>query len=129
MFWDKFEKDLKYAYTVVDRRAQRVFHNDEAKLRSLVNDRIRADFLKMTNSILKIQLGGVPLTLAFQSVIDSLRNEVNTYNRNNGLTKFCNARQQRNISQAEIEGKTNKLLDSTWEKLTNGEVIEYHPSF
>ena len=81
MFWDKFEKELKYAYAVVDRRAQRVVHDDEAKLRSLVNDRIRADFLKMTNSILKIQLGGVSLTLAFQSVIDSLRNEVNTYNR------------------------------------------------
>ena len=28
-----------------------------------------------------------------------------------------------------MDGKTKKRSDSTWETLTNGEVIEYHPSF
>ena len=56
MYWDKFEKDLKEAYTIIGRRAMRVVHDDESKLRSLVNERIKADFLKTTNSVLKIQL-------------------------------------------------------------------------
>ena len=129
MYWEKFEKDLKYSYAIIDRRAGQIVHDDESKLRSLVNERIRADFLKTTNSVLKIQLETVPLALTFQGALDSLRNEVNTYNRNNGVSRFRNARQQRNVSSTEVQGRTKKRTDSTWEKLTNGEIIEYHPSF
>ena len=92
MYWDKFEKDLKHAYAVVDQKARRIVHDDEDKLRSLVNQRIKADFLKTTNAVLKIQLGSVPLVLIFQNTLDSLRNEVNNYNRGNGITKFKTAR-------------------------------------
>ena len=85
MYWQKFEKDLKYAYAIVDRRAQRVVHDDESKLRSLVNERIKADFLRNTNTVLKIQLGSVPLTLTFQAALAALRNEVNAHNRDLSL--------------------------------------------
>ena len=129
MYWDKFEKDLKHAYAVIDKKARRVVHDDPAKLRSLVNERIKADFLKSTNSVLKIELGKVPLTLTFQNALNALRNEVNIFNRAQGVTKYRAARQQRNISSAEVDGRHKRRTDSTWEKLTNGEVIEYHPSF
>ena len=113
MFWQKFEKDLKYAYAIVDRRAQRVVHDDEAKLRSLVNEQIKANFIKSTNTILKIQLITVPLTLIFQAALAALCNKVNVHNRDNGLSKFKSARQQRNISATEVEGRTKRRTDST----------------
>ena len=67
--------------------------------------------------------------MTFQNALNVLRNEVNTYNRANGVTKYRAARQQRNISSAEVDGRTKRRTDSTWEKLTNREIIEYHPSF
>ena len=79
--------------------------------------------------MLKIQLGSVPLVFTFQNALDSLRNEVNNYNRDNGITKFRTARQQRNISEVDVSGRTKRRTNSTWETLINGEVIEYHPSF
>ena len=32
MFWDKFEKELKYAYAMVDKRVQRVVYDNATKL-------------------------------------------------------------------------------------------------
>lgn len=32
MFWDKFEKELKQAYSIIDRRANRIVHDDEDRL-------------------------------------------------------------------------------------------------
>ena len=72
MYWEKFEKELKYAYSVVDRRAGRIVHDDVTKLRTLLNDKIKADFLKTTVAVLKIQLGSIPLTLTFQNTFDSI---------------------------------------------------------
>ena len=37
MYWEKFEKDVKYAYSIIDRRNNRVVYDDEQKLRSLLN--------------------------------------------------------------------------------------------
>ena len=88
MYWEKFEKELKYAYSVVDRRAGRIVHDDVTKLRTLLNDKIKADFLKTTVAVLKIQLGSMPLTLTFQNALDSIRNEVNNHIRDHG-GRFC----------------------------------------
>ena len=129
MYWQKFEKDLTHAYATVDRRAQRMVYDDEAKLRSLVNKRMKAYFLKSTNRVLKIQLATVSLTLTFQAALAALCNEVNAHNRDNGLSKFKTTRQQRNISSTEVEGWIKKHTNSTWEKLTNGVVIEFYLSF
>ena len=49
MYWDKFERDLKQAYAIVDQDARRVVYDDPAKLRSLLNHRIKANYLKTTN--------------------------------------------------------------------------------
>ena len=76
-----------------------------------------------------MQLGSVPLTLTFQGALDALRNKVNAHNRDSGISKFKGARQQRNISSTDVRGRTKRRTDATWEKLTNGEIIEYHPSF
>ena len=32
MYWDKFEKDLKQAYSTIDKKACRIVHDDETKL-------------------------------------------------------------------------------------------------
>ena len=104
-------------------------YDDEAKLRSLVNKRMKAYFLKSTNRVLKIQLATVSLTLTFQAALAALCNEVNAHNRDNGLSKFKTTRQQRNISSTEVEGWIKKHTNSTWEKLTNGVVIEFYLSF
>ena len=85
MYWLKFEKELKLAYAIIDHKAQRVVHDNGDKLRALLNKRIKADFLKTTVSVLKIQLGTVPLTLTFETTMSSIRNEVNNYN--NALTR------------------------------------------
>ena len=47
-------------------------HDDVTKLRTLLNDKIKADFLKTTVAVLKIQLGSMPLTLTFQNALDSI---------------------------------------------------------
>ena len=79
MYWGKFEKDLKYAYSVLDRRHNRQVYDDEQKLRSLLNERIKADFLATTLANLKIQLGNQPMVLTFDSALTSLRQEVFTH--------------------------------------------------
>mmetsp|Transcript_8019 Transcript_8019/g.11452 ORF Transcript_8019/g.11452 Transcript_8019/m.11452 type:complete len:107 (-) Transcript_8019:1860-2180(-) len=89
---------------------------------------MKSDFLSTTLAVLKIQLGRVPLTLKFQSALGSIRNEVSNYNRYNG-GKFRSARSQHRISKVKNGNRTKTRADSTWEMLTNGEVIEYHRSF
>ena len=129
MDWTKFEKDLKHAYAIVDRRKQRVVYDDEQKLRSLVTKRIKADFLAPTLAVLEIQLAAIPLTLTFQAALDALRSKVTQWKDSSTGAKFARARQQRQISEVNPSNRTKTRTDSTWVTLTNGEVIEYHPSF
>ena len=79
--------------------------------------------------MLKIQLAAVPLVLTFQSALTALRNEVNQHKKSSTGGRFARARQQRQISEVTQPGRAETRTDSSWEKLTNGEVIEYHPSF
>ena len=129
MDWDTFEKDLKHAYAIVDRRSNRVVHDDQQKLRTLLTKRIKADFLATPLAVLKIQLAAVPLVLTFQSALTALRNEVTQYKKGSTGGRFARARQQRQISEITQPGRAKTRTDSSWEKLTNGEIIEYHPSF
>ena len=129
MDWTTFEKNLKHAYAIVDRRKQRIVYDDEQKLRSLITKRIKADFLGPTLAVLEIQLAAVPLTLSFQAALDALRNKVTQWKDSSTGAKFARARQQRHISEVNPSNRTKTRTDSTWATLTNGEVIEYHPSF
>ena len=79
--------------------------------------------------MLKIQLATVPLVLTFQSALTALRNEVTQHKKSSTGGRFARARQQRQISEVTQPGRAKTRTDSSWEKLTNGEVIEYHPSF
>eukprot|EP00980_Cylindrotheca_fusiformis_P021541 scaffold8394_cov85-Cylindrotheca_fusiformis.AAC.1 len=57
MWWDRFERELKEAYAIVDRNAGRNVHEDDAKLRKLVNHRVTADFLKGAKDVLLVEMG------------------------------------------------------------------------
>lgn len=96
---DTFEKQLKQAYAIIDRRSSRIVYNDEQKLRSLLQERIKADFLKTTLAVLGIQFTAVPLRLTFQQALDAFRLEVKKHNDSSSGARFRRARQQRNISE------------------------------
>ena len=131
MYWEKFEKELNHAYAILDRHYSRVVHSDDDKLRQLLNERVNADFLNTTVSVLKIELVKVPMNLSFEQAMTALRNEVNNYNRQSGVRGGRNSSTvaSATIESVNPEGVKRKRTDSTFEKLTNGEVIEYHPSF
>ena len=93
MDWTTFEKNLKHAYAIVDRRKQRIVYDDEQTLRSLITKRIKADFLGPTLAVLEIQLAAVPLTLSFQAALDALRNKVTQWKDSSTGAKFARARQ------------------------------------
>ena len=92
MYWEKIEKEVKYAYSIIDRRNNRVVYDDEQQLRSLLNYRIKTDFLSTILAVLKIQLGTIPMTLTFANALKSLRNEVNIHNATTTGAKFINVR-------------------------------------
>ena len=98
MDWTTFEKNLKHAYAIVDRRNGRIVYDDEQKLRSLITKRMKADFLGPTLAVLEIQLAAVPLTLSFQAALDTLCNKVTQWRESSTGAKFARARQQRHIS-------------------------------
>ena len=60
--------------------------------------------------------------------MSSIRNEVNNYNNALTRAKFWNTCDPQRFINA-ITTKTKRHSNSTFEALTNGEVIEYHPSF
>ena len=74
-------------------------------------------------------MAAVPLTLSFQAALDALCNKVTQWRESSTGAKFAWARQQRHISEVNPSNRTKTRTDSTWITLTNGEVIEYHPSF
>ena len=69
-------------YVIIGRRSAQQVNNGEKKLRSLLNDRIKAAFLKTKLQVLKIKVGNTLLTLPFESMVEFIRNKVNKYIRN-----------------------------------------------
>ena len=88
MYWLKFEKELKLAYAIIDCKAQRIMHDNGDKLYALLNKHIQADFLKTMVSVLKIQLGTVPLKLTLEGAMNSICNKADNYNNTLTGAKF-----------------------------------------
>ena len=130
-------------YTTYDLKEGRIVHSNEMKLRILLK-KIKADFLGATKASLNIELSRIPLTLTYEVAVASFRNAVNQTHPPE--MKAAGGRSRRNIRQTTAGrgngsgrgrggrgGRGNEVkrtrTDSSIITLTNGQKIEYHPSF
>eukprot|EP00980_Cylindrotheca_fusiformis_P020811 scaffold7803_cov85-Cylindrotheca_fusiformis.AAC.1 len=124
MWWDRFERELKEAYAIVDPNAGRNVHEDDAKLRKLVNHRVTADFLKGAKDVLLVEMGKPNAGgMTFDMAMATFRNAVNAEiaKKPSGVSGGRGRRGQtfRVTSQAQ--------LNTTKERLEDGTMIDYHP--
>eukprot|EP00980_Cylindrotheca_fusiformis_P025191 scaffold13252_cov123-Cylindrotheca_fusiformis.AAC.1 len=124
MWWDRFERELKEAYAIVDRNAGRNVHEDDAKLRKLVNHRVTADFLKGAKDVLLVEMGKPNAGgMTFDMAMATFRNAVNAEiaKKPSGVSGGRGRRGQTfRVSQAQ-------QLNTTKERLEDGTMIDYHP--
>lgn len=79
IWWDEFEKQLRWAFSAYDKREGRVVYSEEMKLRVL-NDKIKADFLTATKISLKVEMNKMSMTLTFDMALKSYRDVSNEAN-------------------------------------------------
>jgi hypothetical protein len=150
MWWDLFELQLTRAFTAYDKKERRQVHSNEMKLRILL-EKVNADFLRDTKAGLNIALTEIPMTMTYERALASFRNQVNL--------KFppqmgtAGTRTRRHINEVAGRGGGGRggrggtgrgrggrgrggrgdpqrtRTDSDIITLTDGQRIEYHPSF
>ena len=147
MWWDKFESELTSAFTTYDKKEGRAVYSDEMKLRTLLK-KINADFLQQTKSTIQVDMTRIPMTMTYEIALANFRNLVNSKFSVAGNTPH---RTKRAIQQVRGRGRavrgkgykqraprgrganrgafTRKRTDKSFITLTDGTVIEYHPSF
>ena len=76
MWWDEFERQLTYAFTVIDKKEGRQVYSDQMKLRTL-NKKVQADFLTSLKAGINIELTKIPVTMTYSQALSAFRNEVN----------------------------------------------------
>eukprot|EP00980_Cylindrotheca_fusiformis_P018607 scaffold6163_cov78-Cylindrotheca_fusiformis.AAC.3 len=81
MWWDRFERELREAYATLDMNAGRPVHDDETKLRKLVNHRVNADFLKGAKDVLLVEMGkpnagGMTFDMAMATFWNAVNSEI-----------------------------------------------------
>jgi hypothetical protein len=155
MWWEEFEQQITSAFTIFNRREGRVVHSDEMKLRILLN-KIQADFLVHVKASIGIELTRQPITLSYEQALATFRNEVN---RKFPPNMASATRTRRSINEMGTQGRgrggrfgrgrapshggrgrggrgrggrgrtPRSRTDSSLITLTDGQEIEYHPSF
>ena len=76
MWWDEFEKQLNYAFTIIHKRERREVYSDEMKLRILIQ-KVNVDFLQGVKAAMSIELTREPLLMTYDQALMTFRNEVN----------------------------------------------------
>ena len=76
IWWDKFEKKLTYAFTIMDKKERRTVYSDEMKLRMLAQ-KINVDFLQSIKSAINVELTKLPVTMIYNQALMTFKNEVN----------------------------------------------------
>jgi len=139
MWWDKFERQLIFAYSTIDKKEGRSVYSDDMKLRHLMG-KVNADFLSSIKGSLHLELARVPMTLTFSMALSAFRNEVNRkFPPEIGIATRRVSRQVRQVQRGG-RGRGGKGLrnnskptrtrtDSDIITLIDGKQIEYHPSF
>jgi len=133
MWWNKFERDFSWAFSVIDKQERRTVYSEEQKLR-LVLPRIKASFLESQLSAMKVLLNQIPIGITYFDAMRMIRTEVHQkfpQYSNQG----CGGRGNQNQQQGNIGRYTYHRRDqvpttrqgSSAEKLTNEKWVEYHP--
>jgi hypothetical protein len=152
MWWLEFEKKLTRAFNAYVKREGRIVHSDSMKIWMLV-DKIKADFLTPTKAQLEIELSRTPMTITYEQALSLFRNMVNQkHPRQMGAAQH---RVRRNVNEVSSgrggrggrgghgrggcggrhggrggRGTPHQTrTDSRFITLTDGQQIEYHPSF
>ena len=150
MYWEKFEKQLTNAFTTYAKVEGYVVHSTAMKLRILLS-KVKADFLVHVKSGINIELTKVPLTMTYEQALATFCNEVNLKHppQMSATTTSRERRYVRKISTGQGRGwrdgrgrsgqghggrgcgnwVTKTRTDSSIITLTDGQKIEYHPSF
>ena len=153
MWWDEFERQLTAAFTAFDRKEGRIVYSNEMKLRILI-EKVNADFLAATKAGINISLTTISITMTYERAIQAFRNEVTRksppqfgaqkgtrrhinevdgkYRRNGGGRGFKGRGGRGGHGRGGRGGRGNRgrsCTDSTFITLTDGQSVEYHPSF
>ena len=148
MYWEKFEQRLTHAFTTCEKVEGNVY-TQNMKIRKLLQ-KIKADFLAPSKAGLNIELTKVPMTMTYDRALAIFRNEVNRKNppqlsnnpsnRERRSLREVNTHDGKNRYRGRGRGKNNHgkgrgnwvqktRSDSSIITLTDGQNIEYHPSF
>ena len=76
MWWDKFEKQLSHAFTIIHKNENREVYSNEMKLCILLQ-KINADFLQSGKAAMGIELARTPLTTTYEQALMTFCNKVN----------------------------------------------------
>jgi hypothetical protein len=153
MRWEEFEKQRTSAFTTYNKREGRIVHSPEMKLRILFT-KVTADFLVPAKAGIGIELTRIPMTLTYEQALATFRNEVNskfppqmssaTRTTRHNINELGQGRGKgARFGRANHGGRgrggrggrgkggrpPKTPNDSTTIKLTDGQEIEYHPSF
>jgi uncharacterized membrane protein YgcG len=77
MWWEEFEKQLSMAFTIIERREQRMVYSDQQKLR-ILSGKITADFLGHIKAAIDIEMTWNPVTMTYVQALANFRNAVNS---------------------------------------------------
>ena len=158
MWWDEFEKQLMWFFNTMDMTEGRQIHSDAMKIQMLIK-KTRATFLVAVKSSINVELSKTPMTFTYKEALSSFRNtmnqlrppELNSHSRHRrhineqiqgrghgrGHGRGQGRGRGRNRPGRYSGGQGRYLqdnwarsrADSTWITLTNGQRIEYHPSY
>ena len=147
MYWEKFEQRLNHAFTIYQ-KSEEIIYTQNMKLRILLN-KIKADFLIHAKAGINIELTKTPMTMTYERALATFRNEVNMRNPPQ-MSQTASGRERRSLREMTSydnrgrcrgrgrgnhggRGRGNWVhktrSDSSIITLTDGQKIEYHPSF
>ena len=145
MYWEKFEQRLNHAFTIYQ-KSEEIIYTQNMKLRILLN-KIKADFLIHAKAGINIELTKTPMTISYERALATFRNEVNMRNPPQ-MSQAASDRERRSLREMTSydnrgrgrgrgnhggRGRGNWVhktrSDSSIITLTDGQKIEYHPSF
>ena len=76
IWWDKFEKKLTFACTIMDKKERMTVYSDKLKLRMLAQ-KINMEFLLSIKSTVNVELTKLLVTMIYNQALMTFRNEVN----------------------------------------------------
>ena len=158
MWWEEFERQLTSAFTIYDKKEEHKVHSNEMRL-CILCKKVNVDFLLHTKAAIMVEMTKTPMTMTYDQALANFRNQVNNkfspelssnkVRRNinqaqssgrgdfgRGGRGFGGRGQGRGGRGNPNSGRGNNLAgmrrqrqDSTFLTLTDGSVVEYHPSF